>query len=649
MITNMPAQISRRTIISVFFAALCSIALNAAAAIPPAEKLLPDDTLIVVGTPDFSVLREVYKTSPQTRLLNDPAMKPIKDKFISKFREEFVQPLERELGVKFDDFASLPQGQATFAITQNGWQGSADQPPAALFLLDVKEKSSQLKTNLADLRRKWVDAGKTIKTEKIRDLEFTSYMLSEKEVPQTLKKILAPGSGDSAGDSATNAPKSELVIGQFESLLIAGNSAKAVEKVVAHLTGGSAPALADVPAFEANRLALFRDAPLYGWVNAKAFLDLFYRKPAADKDSDTPNPLAIFSPDKLIAATGLGSMKTFAFAFQVSADGSLGQFFVNAPESSRQGLLKLLPGDGKESSPPTFVPADAVKYQRTRIDGQKAWATLQKIMNDLSPQIMNGVNFALDTANAAAKQKDPSFEIQKNLFGNLGDDLISYEKAPRGTTLAELNSAPSLFLLGSPRADQLADALKSIFVLMNPQGTPPTEREFLGRKIFSVPLPSLAFAAAGPGKSASRNLSYASSGSYVAITTDAAMLEEYLRSSESQQKMLRETPGLVEAAQKVGGSSVGVFGYQNNLEVSRALFETLRKTAGTNSNDSAPLPGMEFPVAAAGFKDWVDFSLLPPFEQISKYFYFSVYAVSANADGLKFKVFAPTPPQLQKQ
>jgi hypothetical protein len=647
MMTYMPAKTSRRTILSVFFAAFFSILLNAVAAIPPAEKLLPDDTLIVVGTPDFTALREVYNTSPQTRLLNDPAMKPIKDKFISRLKEEFVQPLERELGVKFDDFANLPQGQATFAITQNGWQGSADQPPAALFLLDVKGKSSQLKTNLAELRRKWVDAGKTIKTEKIRDLEFTSYMLSDKEVPKTLKKILAPGGDESAADSATNAPKSELVIGQFESLLIAGNSAKAVEKVVAHLTGGSAPALADVPAFEANRLAFFRDAPFYGWVNAKAFLDLFYSKPA-DKDSDTPNPLAMFSPDRLIAASGLGSMKTFAFAFQASADGSLGQFFVNAPESSRQGLLKLLPGDGKESSPPTFVPADAVKFQRSRIDGQKAWATLQKILNDLSPQLMSGVNFALDTAGAAAKQKDPGFDLQKNLFGNLGDDMISYEKAPRGTSLPELNSAPSLFLLGSPHADQLTDALKSILVLMNPAGAAPAEREFLGRKIFSVPLPALALTS-GPGKSAGRNLSYAASGSYVALTTDAAMLEEYLRSGESQQKTLRETPGLVEAAQKVGGTSVGVFGYQNNLEVSRALFETLRKTAGTDSNNSAPLPGMEFPVAAGGFKDWVDLSLLPPFEQISKYFYFSVYSVSANADGLTFKMFAPVPPQLKKQ
>ncbi len=34
-------------------------------------------------------------------------------------------------------------------------------------------KASQLKTNLADLKKKWIDAGKNVKTEKIRDIEFS--------------------------------------------------------------------------------------------------------------------------------------------------------------------------------------------------------------------------------------------------------------------------------------------------------------------------------------------------------------------------------------------------------------------------------------------------------------------------------------------
>jgi hypothetical protein len=46
------------------------------------------------------------------------------------------------------------------------------------------------------------------------------------------------------------------------------------------------------------------------------------------------------------------------------------------------------------------------------------------------------------------------------------------------------------------------------------------------------------------------------------------------------------------------------------------------------------------------FRDWADFSLLPDYDAVSKYFYLSVFGGSANADGLTLKVFAPRPPQL---
>src|SRR5208283_114778 len=100
----------------------------------------------------------------------DPAMKPFKDKFINKLRAEVITPLEHDLGVHFDDYTGLPQGQLTFALVQDAWQGKDGDKnlPALLLLVDTKGKSSQLKTNLSDLRKKWLDAGKTFKTEKIR-------------------------------------------------------------------------------------------------------------------------------------------------------------------------------------------------------------------------------------------------------------------------------------------------------------------------------------------------------------------------------------------------------------------------------------------------------------------------------------------------
>ena len=181
----------------------------------------------------------------------------------------------------------------------------------------------------------------------------------------------------------------------------------------------------------------------------------------------------------------MAGCKALAFSLKDSSEGSLFQLFLSVPEASRQGIFQILPGAAKEASPPPFVPADAAQFFRWRMDGAKAWAAIEKMLNDLSPQTLSTVNWILDTANARAKLTDPGFDLRKTLLANLGDDIISYEKAPRGNTPAELESPPSLFLLGSPNPEQLAVALKRLFVIF-PQGDAPAEREFLGRKIFSV-------------------------------------------------------------------------------------------------------------------------------------------------------------------
>jgi hypothetical protein len=55
-------------------------------------------------------------------------------------------------------------------------------------------------------------------------------------------RIFAPTPAGAGTRQETKPEKpGELVIGQFESLLIVGNSIKAVEPVVAHLTGGRCP------------------------------------------------------------------------------------------------------------------------------------------------------------------------------------------------------------------------------------------------------------------------------------------------------------------------------------------------------------------------------------------------------------------------
>ena len=633
---------------------LLNLALSASAAVPPVEKLLPDDTLVMVTTPDFTKARETYRNSAQTQLWDDPAMKPFKEKFIAKLNETLIQPLEKDLGVKFEDYTNLAQGQITFAVTQNGWPVATGAQPGLLFLLDTKNQSGQLTKNLADLRKKLVEAGKTVRTEKIRNIEFAVVTISDKDMPKTLRKFSGPDAETDSNESSTNASKTEIYVGQSESLLIVGTAAPSIEKVLVHATGGEMPALGDLAVYEANRLALFRDSPLYAWANSKTLLDLFTRRKAAE-DADTPDPFSMFDPTKILAALGFSSLKSVAFSVQMGNDGSSVQVLASVPSSSRQGIFAMLP-DAKDATPPPFVPADAVKFARYRVDGKKAWDTLQKVLNDVSPQAKAAVSFMIDTANSAAKEKDPDFDMNKNFFGNLGDDMISYEKAPHGLTPDEMKSPPSLFLLGSPNPDQIVSAFQYLLLLVNPQGAAPKDREFLGRKIYTAALP--APGAAGPGTEGSDNapsahsLSYAASSGYVAISSDASMIEEYLRSSDSQRKALRETPGLTDAIAKAGGSSTGWLGYENQTETSRVAFEALRNSVSTTTsgsgNTAAMMLGLGGLPNAGTFKDWMDFSLLPPYDKVSKYFGFDVYTVSSTPDGLLFKMYAPVPAALRK-
>ena len=628
-----------------------------AATVPAAEKLLPDDTLFVLTAPDFPKLRDILKASPQNQFWNDPAMKPFRDNFFSKWREDVVKPLERDLDLRLDDYTNLPQGQVTFAVMQNGWQGSPGGNPGFVLLLDSKGQSRQLKNNLARLRKKWVDSARTLRTEKIREFEFSVLSLSSNDLPISLKQFVPQPQevqelGPDGEPKVILPVKTELVIGQADTLLVMANSLKAAEKIIVRLTGGSLPGVDGLAAFQSSQ-PMWRDAPLYAWVNVKAIVDVYLHKAAekTEPDSEVPDPFAGPKKDKLLNALGISGIRSAAASFQNSNEGFLLQGFISVPESERRGLVKILAGETKDCAPPPFVPMDVVKFQRWRLDGQKTWASVEKMMAEIDPRFIGSLNFILETAGARAKERDPGYDLKKSLLTNLGDDIVTYEKAPRSPAPEDLKSPPSVTLLGSPRPDELAVALKALFVIF-PGADSASEREFLGRKVFSTPAPNIP----SPMSDASRpaaagTLNYAASGGYVAISTDVSALEEYLRSNNSQAKSLRETVALPDASQRVTGPGTDLFGFENQAETLRASFEAARKTAAVTNvpaSGFSPLPGsLGLAVPEKSVRDWMDFSLLPPFERVAKYFHFTVYGGSVSVDGLGFKYFAPTPPALK--
>lgn len=626
--------------------------VHALGSVPGPGKLLPADTLFVVTAPDFERLEALWGGSPQARLWNDPAMKSFHDKFGARWRQEFLQPLERESKAQVDACSKLVKGQLTFGITRNNWDGEEEQQLGFLLLLDSKDKRHQLKKQLSDLRKAWTEAGKAPRLEKIRGLEFAILPLGSNALPSLLRQFfpqVVPSRRAAAEGSPSKMPgANEVVFGQAESLLVVANSVAAVEKVLARLGGDTLPCLGDAAGFQTGCQAVCRDAPLYAWFDSKTYFDVITRRAARRKPVGAPDTLEEIRPEKFIAASGLGAVNSVAFGLSEIEGGWLAQVFLSAPETSRQGLTQVLAGESKDWNPPPFVPGDIAKFARWRLDGQKTCEALRKMLAEITPQSLNGLNAILNTAHDAAKLKEPEFDLRKTLLPSLGDDFIQYERAPRGGSPAELDTPASLFLAGSPNPEQLAACLKWLMVVLSDT---PAEREFLGRKVYSAPVPPLPLlvselARTGP----QRTLHFSATSNYLALSTDVAMLEEYLRNPESQTNKLRETPGLTEAAQKVAGPGTRLFGFTSQSQSSRARCEALRANpSATNSlailGSWPAVFGMASPEEAC--EEWMDFSLFPPFDDIARYFHFTVYGAGANADGLSFKYFAPQPPALR--
>jgi hypothetical protein len=610
------------------------------AAIPPAENLLPADTLVMMTIPDFSKARADAHESPQWLFWNDPAMKPFHDKFVSGLNDALIGPLEADLGVKIENFEDLPQGQLTFAISRNGWDGKDDHSLGIIFLLDARDKADLLKANLAVLEKKWTDGGKTIRTQTVRGVPFSVVMISSNDIPGALTNLYTPRpQTQELGRPPELEKPHELVVGQFGSLLVMGNSIEAVDPIVAHLTGSEMPALADDSTFAADKMARFHGAPLYyAWFDAKTYFGILAATPPPEPNPDAPTIFPPMQWNKAITALGLTGVKSICFSYYDTREGAQANIFIAAPEATRQGLLKMFAPESRTAVPPAFVPADATKFVRWRIDGQQAWKTLQDMLNNISPSATIGLNAAIDMANANAQQKNPGFDIRKNLFDNLGDDFIRYEKSPAKSAANPL-AAPSLFLFSVHNGDGAVAAITTLASMVGSGQTAPAPRAFLGHKIFTIPLPGAGMAG-GPAASP-RFIYYAAGDGYVALTTDVSMLESYLRSAANPPKPLSGLPGLIDAAQHVGGTGNGVFGFQNQRELLRTLFNTLN----AQSPDAMSAFGPMF-LLPKGLRDTMDFSLLPDYDAVSKYFYITVYSGSSTPNGISFETFTPRPPQL---
>ncbi|HUS35419.1 MAG TPA: hypothetical protein VM680_08725, partial [Verrucomicrobiae bacterium] len=270
-----------------------------------AEQLLPAETTLMFTVKDFADTTNNFWKSALGRLWHDDAMRTTRDKTHGRWTNEVTNPIEKDFKIKLGDYAELLRGQFTFALTRPLEEGKA---PGFLLLIDTKDKWEILKSRLAEIQKKWTAGDRKLKTDKIRDVEFASYEFTQAQLQQFARTIAGKGEGAPDPEAATN--KINLLVGQSQSLLLIGSQARDLEKILARQSGGSVPPLADHPTFQANYNSLFRDAPVFGWLDFKPIFDtLITPRTAAAAQARGIENLRV---EKVIPALGLGELKSVA-------------------------------------------------------------------------------------------------------------------------------------------------------------------------------------------------------------------------------------------------------------------------------------------------------------------------------------------------
>ena len=608
-----------------------------AAATSAPEQLLGADTLVVLSVPNWARARAHFEQSATGRLYADPAMKAHKEKFLARLRGDLLKPLALDFGVNLEELAGLIEGQVTLAYTTTGWTRAEHSAPGFVLVLDTGSHSNQLTAKLAELRQAWREAGRVAKPLKIRDLEFTTLGFSSSDVDLLLDKAF-PHPKEPAAETGKEpdppAQPMEWVLGQAGSLLLLGRARQDLEEILQLQAGEPGARLGAQPAFAAEA-SFFRDAQAFCWVNTKALFDSI-------QTHGRPNREAAVLPS-LLEPLGLTGLHAVAGAWRQEADGTRLSLSFRAPQAERKGLLQMIAPQPLDASPPAFVPATAVKFSRIRVDLLQGWKSAEAILAEAMPPLAAMVKGLIA---AAGKETDKSFDFRARVIETLGDDVVMFEKGPRGGTAADLDEAPSLLLLGSRKPDQFAESLKALVAGLPPELARYKQREFLGRTLFSLapPLPG----ADDPATGRPRSLHYCASGGYVAFSASALTLEDFLRPGEVKGGALRDFPGLAEAAQQVGGMGTGLFAFENEAATWRARLEVLRNDATSAARLFGQTKwGSRLPAESQQLAGWFDGATLPPFDQIAQYFHLSVSSLAASPEGLLLRAYWPTPPGLR--
>jgi hypothetical protein len=585
------------------YATLCAIIVAGPAAagrLPETGRLLPADTLAVASVDSFSDLKSRFEKTQIYGLYKDPAMAA----FVKDVKQDLVKSIEEEgilKQISSGDYP-VPEGRVLVAAVSRPITAENKWPEPAVVLLCQWGKEFAKAKDLLEKEFKSAEAGGgSRKKEDYRGTQVYSFFrAADKDEEKDPKE----------------APEPDSVYCYIDDCFMFSSSADTLKFVIAHAGGSSGGTLAEDPDYQAQVKQLGA-ADIIAYVNVRKFIAMLSQ--ADEKDA------------RLFKAAGIDQVSGIAAAAKVAREPGSSLVIKGLIRTSgdKHGVLRILDMAAAPLKVPDFIASDSCSFSMANLDLAAAYDEAFRIANNMDPQVAAAMNSPVIPPTSDGQ---PGIELKKDVFAYLRPGFWSADVLKKGAD-AEQPQIRSIAAVAIGDREKLERSLSRIHERFFGKDQK-LRRDFLGCTIYTLsfsegggPSPETDNMAAmtPPAKPAPSAFTvtdkYLLFGDVYLIEDAVHVLKDKTSSKLAVAKWFRKAAGsFPPAVGSAGMMDCGVYGQ---------YFWGLLKTDGKSSSPASAV--------ADELKDAADFSLLPEFSAVRKYFGIWTSQFSSVADGYSFE------------
>jgi len=579
--------------------------------------LVPPETVLLIQTDDFKALKEQFEKTSYYKLYSDPVMAPFFEKLKSSLKQEMAKQDDNNIYKMFYNTAVFPAGRVAVALVLNEQTLKLDETPL-LFVVQWGENIDKIKDAVKKLVEKNTEMGGRSKP-------------AEEYYGVNIETLVDEDSVE-FGYCFVD----DCLIGSLAGL-------DALKFVVAHIRGADSPSLADQSDYNSSLAATGPDRDIVLYVNIKHLIKTILTQDASGQ------------VQQMLPALGLDNVSSFCCSVGISrqqGNTSSGKALLKI-EGDKKGICKLLDCSSAPLQLPRFIPSSTYSIALVNLNIKAAFDELVKIVSSFSPQAAAVFYTPLLPAGPDGQ---PGIELKRDIIERLGSQIIITQEISRPIT-DNLPKSTGLYAVATSDSRALEKSLSELHSTFLAPGDPQARRELLGHTIYIIDLSSFASAPLSASVAEMQEPANSNTGQLTRMAftvTDTHLIvglepavEKAVRTLESPSSESLVSAKWFNTVKDALPSVAGLAALGDDVTEGQILWKVLKSTSKKtpSSADDADLTldlGLSsqsglMPLVSLAETGPFDFSLLPDFEAVKKYFGLSALYGVSRPEGFFFE------------